>query len=213
MKPPRALLVCGVLSSLLYVVIDMVAAICCTDFHSFTSQTISELMARGAPTKPFVDPLFLFYDVLAIAFGIGVWMCARRNRPLRVTAGLLVGYGIVGLPGPRFFPMNLRGAGDTGEDIRHIILTGVIVLFIIGAVGFGAFALGQRFRSYSYATLLTIVVFGVLSGIGARELATGAPTPWIGLAERANIGAFLLWVAVLAFSLLRSQQSTAATSS
>ena len=76
-------------------------------------------------------------------------------------------------------------------------------------MAFGAFALGRRFRLYSFATILTILVFGALVGIEAPGIATAEPTPWIGLTERTNIGAFLLWVAVLATSLLRVQQGTA----
>jgi len=36
------------------------------EYHNFRSQAISELMARGAPTERFVDPLFFLYDVLLI---------------------------------------------------------------------------------------------------------------------------------------------------
>ena len=203
----RLLLICGVLSSLLYVGIDVLAAIRYGQYHSFTSGIISELMARGAPTKQLVDPLFMLYGVLAAAFGVGVWMSAQRNRRLRITAGLLIGYAVAGLPGPRFFPMNLRGSAEGRGDIPHIVLTGVLVLFIMAAVAFGAFALGRRFRLYSFATLLTIVVFGLLVGIQAPGIATGAPTPWIGITERTDIGAFLLWVAVLAIALLRARPS------
>jgi hypothetical protein len=40
-----------VLSSLLYIGTDVVAAISYGEYHSFTSRFFSELMARGAPTK------------------------------------------------------------------------------------------------------------------------------------------------------------------
>ena len=205
----KALLVCGLLSSLLYVGIDVLAAIRYGEYHSFTSGVISELMAREAPTKALVDPLFIFYGVLATAFGVGVWMSARGNRALRITAGLLIGYAVAGLPGPWLFPMNMRGAGDPRGDLPHIVLTGVLVLFIVAAVVIGAFALGRRFRLYSLVTVLAILVFGALVGIEAPGLATGEPTPWIGLTERANVGAFLLWVAVLAIALLRGAGLTA----
>ena len=96
--------------------------------------------ARGAPTKPLVDPLLILYDLLTIAFGVGVWLSARGNRPLRVAAASLIAVGAIGLPGPWLFPMNLRGVGG---DAPHIVVTGVIVLFILTGMGFGAFALGR----------------------------------------------------------------------
>jgi hypothetical protein len=205
MRLRRVLLVCGLLSSLVYVGIDQLAAIRHADYHDFASQTISELFARGAPTKPLVDPLFILYDVLTIAFGVGVWMSARGKRALRVAAACLIGIGVAGLPGPWLFPMNLRGVDG---DESHIAGTGVIVLLILVALGFGAFAFGLRFRVFSFATLVTTLAFGALTGFQARGLVTGDPTPWIGVTERICIGAFLVWVAVLAISLLRAREST-----
>src|SRR3954470_1749643 len=109
MTSRRALLVCGVLSSLVYVGIDQLAAVRHPGYHDFASQTISELGARGAPTRQLVNPMFILYDLLTIAFGVGVWLAARGNRPLRVVAAALTAVGVVGLPGPWLFPMNLRG--------------------------------------------------------------------------------------------------------
>ena len=204
MTSRRGLLICGVLSSLLYVGIDQLAAVSHPGYHDFASQTISELGARGAPTRPLVNPLFILYDLLTIAFGVGVWLSARGNRPLRVAAAALTAVGVFGLPGPWLFPMNLRGVGG---DVTHIVGTGVIVLFILTSVGFGAFALGRRFRVYSIATLVATLAFGALTSVQAKGLATGDPTPWIGISERLCIGAFLVWVGALAVSLLRSQRA------
>jgi len=197
----RGLLICGGLSSLLYVGIDQVAAIRHADYHDFASQTISELFARGSPTKPLVDPLLIVYDLLTIAFGVGVWLSARGNRPLRVAAASLIAVGAIGLPGPWLFPMNLRGVGG---DAPHIAVTGVIVLFILAAIASGAFALGRRFRVYSIASLVATLGFGALTSVQAKGLATGDPTPWIGITERLCVGAFLVWVGVLAIALLRA---------
>ena len=37
-------------------------------------------------------------------------------------------------------------------------------------------------------------------------LVAGQPTPWLGLTERLNIYSFMLWIVVLAISLLRAQK-------
>ena len=71
------------------------------------------------------------------------------------------------------------------------------------AIGFGGAALGKPFRYYSIATVMTFVVFGTLSFLDAPHLAAGLPTPLLGVWERINIGAFLLWVVALAIALLR----------
>src|SRR6185503_21326749 len=102
----KTLLVCGILSSLLYLAIDALAAFRYGDYHSYVSQAISELGAVGAPTKALVDPLFFTYSILIVAFGVGVWSSAQRKRVLHLIGGLLIGIGVVGLITP---PMYLRG--------------------------------------------------------------------------------------------------------
>ena len=62
----------------------------------------------------------------------------------------------------------------------------------------------MRFRLYSLGTLLTALVFAGLSFLQAAKLAANEPAPWLGLIERVSIYAWMLWVAVLAISLLRA---------
>jgi len=199
----RLLLLSGLLSSLLYVATDVLGGMR-YEGYSFTSQAVSELMATGAPSEAFVDPLFITYGVLALAFGVGVFReGAGRSRALRIVGALLIGYAAIGFAGPTLFEMQQRGAGSSAGDASHILLTGVLVLLLLLAIGFGAFALGRRFRVYSFGTLLTLVVFGALTARYAARLAAGQPTPGLGILERINIYASLLWVAVLATALLR----------
>ena len=81
----------------------------------------------------------------------------------------------------------------------------VSVLFLLLAVGFGAVLLGRWFRWYSIGTIVTLVVFGVLSGQQGGQIEANLPTPWVGLEQRINAYAFMLWMAVLATGLLRAR--------
>jgi hypothetical protein len=87
----------------------------------------------------------------------------------------------------------------------HIVFTMVWGLFALAAIGFAAAALGKRFRRYSVATILIMIAFIALTSLDAPRIAQDLPTPWIGVWERINIAAYLLWVAVLAVALLRAQ--------
>jgi hypothetical protein len=178
--------------------------------YSSASQTVSELSAIGAPTRPLWVLLGIAYALLVTVFGWGVWASARRNRPLRVVGGLMVAYGVISLAWP-FAPMHLRGAEFTLTDSMHIVLAIVTVLLMLLAIGFGAAAFGKRFRLYSIATMVILVAFGALTGLDAPRIAANLPTPWIGVWERINIGVFLLWVVVLAMTLLRARDSAAVT--
>jgi hypothetical protein len=149
----EVLLICGILSSLLYVATDLIGGLR-YEGYSFTSQAISELMATGAPSEPFVDPLFITYGVLMLAFAAGVFREAGgQSRALRIVGALLIAYALVGFTGPTLFEMHPRGSGMHGGDTPHIVLTGALVLLTLLAIGFAAFALGKRFRVYSFATL------------------------------------------------------------
>ena len=205
----RGLLICGILSSLLYVVSDILAAMQ-WEGYSYTAQTVSELRAIGAPTRPLLVPLLVIYSVLEIAFGTGVLGSAGRKRALRITGVLLIGLGIVDLTAP-FFPMHLRGAEGTLTDTMHIILTIVTVLLILLIIGFGATADGKWFRIYSFVTILILIVSGAWAFLDAPQVAANLPTPWVGVRERINIYGYLLWVLVLAIVLLRTGNRCAAT--
>jgi len=200
----KALLLCGILSSLLYGA--MIGAIGSEDY-SRLSQTPSELSAIGAPTRSLWTLLGAVYTVLVTAFGCGVWASAGRDRALRIVGGLLVAYGSLGLLWP-FAPMHQRevlaAGGGTRGDTMHVILASATVLLMFVAMGIAARAFGKRFRLYSIASIVVLVAFGALTFWDAPHVQANLSTPWIGLWERINISVFLLWVVVLAMVLLRS---------
>ena len=203
------LLICGILSAFVYLVTDVLGALRYPGYD-FTSQGVSELMAVGAPTKQLVDSIFAVYGVLAFAFAIGVLRESSGKRALRVTGLLLLGYALAGSLG-RFFPAYPRGAGGFNDSVPHMILTAVLVVLMLAALGFAAFALGTRFRIYSLATLGTIIALGIASGVYASRLAAHQPTPGFGIVERVLIYAYLVWAAILGVALVRRHSSPAAS--
>jgi hypothetical protein len=202
----KFLLICGILSSLLYVASVELAAIRWEDY-SPRSQTVSELIAINAPTRPIVVPLFIIYSLLVFAFALGVWQSASRNRALSLVAIGLIGKEVLGLIVTIFYPMHLRGIEVTLTDTMHGTLTLVGVLFILLAIGFGSTANGKWFRIYSIGTIFILILFGVLAGMAASRFEANLPTPWVGIYERINVYVYMLWVAVLAVILLRTEKA------
>jgi pimeloyl-ACP methyl ester carboxylesterase len=199
----KALLVCGVLSSLLYgAMIGLIAF----EGYSRISQTPSELSAIGAPTRSLWMLLGSVYTVLVIAFGCGICKSAGRSRALRIVGGLMLAYGSLGLlwPFASMHPRDVMAAGGaTLSDTMHVALAGVTVLLMFLAITVGATGFGKRFRLYSVSSVVILVAFGALTFRAAPGVQANLPTPWIGLWERINISVFLLWVVVLATALLR----------
>lgn len=201
----KALLICGILSSILYAAMNIFIPLL-WEGYSFTSQTISELSAVDAPTRPVWVPLGIIYSLLAAAFGWGVWKSAIGNRPLRIVGILLLSNGIISIFWP---PMHQRevlaAGGGTMTDTLHIAFSMVTVLIFMLSIGFGAAAFGKRFGLYSIVTILVLTGFGTLTGLDAPRLQANLPTPWVGVWERIMIGIYMLWVVVLAIKLLREK--------
>jgi hypothetical protein len=205
----KVLLICGIVAPLLYIGTDILAAMSWENY-SYTAQGISELGAIGAPTRPFISPIFVIHSLLKIAFAVGVWMSAGSKRSLRITAALLFALGVLDIVS-YLFPAGLReNLGDTGfslTDNMHLILTGAAVILILLIIGFGATAGGKWFRLYSYATIVALVVSGVWAFSDAPNIAAGLPTPWLGVRERINVYGYLLWIAILAVVLWRAPET------
>jgi len=201
----KALLTCGILSSLLYVVMNILGAMR-FEGYSITAQSVSELSAIGASSRPLWVALGIPYDVLVLAFGLGVFASAYGKRALRVAGCLLIAYAVIGLPWMLFAPMHLRGEAPTVSDTMHIVFAMVTVLVMMVAIAFAAAALGKRFRFYSIATIALLLAFGALSGLDGPRIAANLPTPLLGVWERIDIALFLLWIVVLATALLRKKR-------
>lgn len=200
----NTLLVCGIISSFLFIGMNILVPMQ-WDAYNWTSQTVSELSAIGAPTRLQWVRLATVYTLLVVVYGTGVLASARQNHPLRVTGWLIIAYGITGLAWP-YAPMHLRGAGFTYTDIMHINLAVISSMLMLLAMGFGAAAFGIWFRLYSILSLIILFAAGVLTSLNLPNIFADLPTPRVGIWERMGIGVFLVWIAVLALTLLYQQR-------
>ena len=209
----QVLLGCGIVAPAWWVAMDVVGSLRYAGY-SYVDQTISELSAEGAPTRIFMTVLSLIpYVVLMIAFGLGVWRAAGGRRAGRVTGALLVGAAVWGGVGGLAFPMATREVIAAGQDtLRNQMHAwygiGMPVLAAL-AIGFGSRLLGKQFRYFSYATILAMLVFGLLMGLQTSAMTANQPTPWMGIEERITAYAEMLWFMVLAIGLLRAQDIVA----
>jgi len=204
----KTMLACGLAASLLYIAMNIFVPMQ-WDAYRFFSQTISELSAIDAPTRPLWVPLGIVYTLLVAAFGLGMWKSASQNRPLRVVGGLFVASGLIGLG---WMPMHQRpvlaAGGATLTDTMHLVWAVVTVALMMFQIGFATAACGNRFRRYSIATMVVLFVFGTLTFRSAPGVAANLPTPWLGVWERINVLGFMLWQAALSVVLLRHESAT-----
>jgi hypothetical protein len=197
-------LACGPLSSLLYAAMTAFLPGRWPGYDS-ASQTISELSAVGAPTRPLWVVLAIVYTLLVVAFGWGVRMSAEHDRRLRAVGTLIVIYGALGVLwvlAPMHQRATIAAGGSTVSDTFHLVLATITVLLFLAALALAATALGRAFRLFSVGTLVPLLVFAVLTFRDAPRVGQNQPTPLVGVWERANVGLFLVWIAVLAVVLL-----------
>jgi hypothetical protein len=200
----KALLVCGVIGPLLKVGTDLLAGNL-WDGYNFTSRSISDLSAIGAPTRSLVVPLDLIADVLLIAFALGVWRLAGGNRWLRVTAVMIFGnaaFLFIGI----FFPFHLGEAMSTFPNTMNTIVIGISVLFLLLATGFGAAAYRNWFRLFSIGIFLLFLAGDIWATRHTPFVLAGQRGPLVGVQERTMLYSYLLWVLVLAVFLLRQER-------
>jgi hypothetical protein len=203
----KTLLFCGIASSLLYLAMNVVVAMQSADYSS-VSQTVSELSAIGAPTRPLWVALGVIYTMLVAAFGWGVWKSSPGNRALRAVGLLFIVQAALDLTWPPMHQRAVLGAdGGTLTDTLHLVWSAATVVIMLLAIGLAARASGALFFIYSIQTMILLVVSGMFIAMDAPEVAANLPTPWVGVWERINIGVFLAWVVVLATVLLRSRDA------
>jgi hypothetical protein len=193
------LLICGILAVIIYIGADLLAGKLWHSY-SFMYQSRSDLAAIGSPVRQIVLPLDIIYNILIIAFGVGVWRLAGILMG-KITAGLLIGHAIVSIAG-LFFPRHLGEIEKSFTNIMNTIFGAASLFLILLAILFGAVAYRNWFRFYSIGTLLVFIILTIFGLYIAPRISLQPYIAPVGLQERVMICGFLLWVVILAINQL-----------
>jgi Protein of unknown function (DUF998) len=208
----KYLLISGILSMMWYVVINIIVTMQYPGYDS-ASLTVSELSAIDTPTRTLWVILCIFYSLLFLAFGAGIWLSSKGSRNLRIVGAVVLFDAILGLYWP---PMHRReviaAGGGTLTDTLHLAWAFIHLLLMLLMIGFGAAAFGRGFRIFSVGIVIVFIVFGLLTSRESMGIEAGLPTPHVGIWERINIAAYMLWVVVFAILLLKRNRKASITS-
>lgn len=197
----NVLLVCGILAPLLYFGMDRLAG-WLLEGYDFSAQSMSELSATGAPTRPLVVGLTAVASAIMAAFGVGIWWAAGPTILQRVVATLLVGHTATGLLGIVFFPT--RFGERPSFATANVLVMFVSVLCFVLAMVVGAVAFGGWLRVVSIAVPASYVVLAIVRS----ATASASSVTLVGAQERTMAYGFLAWVMALAIGLLLSRLRT-----
>jgi hypothetical membrane protein len=211
----KILMLCGILAPIVYVIAVILGGLL-RPGYSHLSEAVSELIATGAPNKSFLDPLFALYNLLTLAFGIGLFLSVRSDDQIRgKTAGILgslflIAEGIFGLI-TVFFAQDPGGVPTTFTGTMHIVLAGLSSLtsmlsILLMGFWFRNIPRLHRFSPYSFISVAVVFLSG---GLGAASIAMKSPV--LGLLERITIGGFLQWLLIIASKMYTSENANASS--
>jgi len=206
----------GVLAPIIYVATVILGGLL-RPGYSHVAEAISELVAAGAPNRPLLSALFILYNVLSSAFGLGLFL-KDRDEPYRRASGLfgslaLVVIGILGVCMELFFPQDPGGIPTTSAGTMHIVFAGIVSLGTMVAILLTAFWFRNSpdFSGYVTYSLITVAMIFVSGGLTAVAVANNHPL--LGLSERITIGAYIQWLFVIGITMYRFTHTTTTNNS
>lgn len=202
----RALLLAGVAAPLVYLA-TVIAGGWATPGYDHLDAPVSALFESGAPHALPISIAFAAYNLLLVAFGIGLGTAFRDRPPaLRLAAAMVALNGLLGLV-IELTPMDPTGAPATPAGIAHLVIAALLSLGSMAAMA--AAALGWRSMpghgraaAGTAAMLALVVVSGALAAVAATR-----GLPLMGLYQRLTIGTYLAWVLAVAAGTLREPVS------
>ncbi len=208
-KATTRLLWAGVAAAVWYTAVVLIGALA-TPGYSHVGEHVSTLYQSGAPNGTWIAGLFAVYNLLILAFGVGVFRLVSNRGGARRRNGQAgaVALALTAIAGVMdvVFRQDPIGSPATTAGALHVVFAGVASLLTILAIALiasWAFARSELrgFGWYSVATLVVIVVSGPVAAV-----ATAGLWPTMGLLERIPIFGFVQWAAITSIILARRQR-------
>jgi hypothetical membrane protein len=195
----------GIIGPIVYILAVIIGGMLRSDY-SFLYNTISELTVTNAPNLVLISILFGIYNFSLVIFGIGAFMDNGMDTSKKYKAATLM-LAIIGVLGLLllFFPQDARNAAVTFQGTMHIAIAGItslltlISVLLIG-INFRKIKEMKNFALYSFISFVVILISG-----GVAAISVGINFAYGGLFERITIFAFMLWVIVFSYLIIKKK--------
>lgn len=198
----------GIAAALVYVAATAAGSLL-DPSYSQIRQHVSDLTATGAPTTADLAPPYILYNFLVVALAFNLYGAGNRKLLFLFGLCLLTINAIAGVMMVTWFTEDLGGTPHTTAGAGHIVFASVSSLAIVAAslvYGLAFRRKGGSWRPMSLFSFLIAALFIVAAPFAIT--ATAAKSEFAGLAERAAIAPFILWLlGVGVFALVDSRHS------
>jgi hypothetical protein len=203
----RLLLAAGILAPVVYLAAVVLGG-AITPGYSHVEDHVSALVRTGAPHKDVLDPMFLAYNLLTLAFAVGFLMQVRgraghKRRTIGTLAALSLAVAAAAGLATVFYPEGVEGDPTSGTGSMHVVLVSInspatIIAMALAGVWLSAARTSTGPARFSYLMAGVVVASGVASVLGIH-------TSFAGLLERITIGGFVVWLFVIAIEMCRAE--------
>ena len=165
-------------------------------YNSF-SQAISDLTAASSLSRQIASIFSMLYGICSVIFTVGLFIYFRGklNKIITVAFCIFCLMNIISFVGYTFFPLTEAGYAGTFQDVMHMIVTVLVVIFTI--ISIILFSIGffrtRQYRSIGIISLCTLVLL-----ITGAMLINILPSEYFGVAQRINVFSVLIFTGVLA---------------
>jgi hypothetical membrane protein len=187
----------GVIGVLFYFLHVILGTLFYEGYNSM-AQAISDLTASNSPSRNIARPFSFFYGIFTVSFSTCFFVYFKRkiNKFITFGAGSFCIMTIVSFMGYTFFPLSESGYAGTFQDIMHIVVTIIVVLFTI--IALILFVIGFfKTRNMKYLGIISLCTF--LLVLTGPMLMNILPKEYFGIAERISIYPLMIYTGILSF--------------
>ena len=154
--------------------------------YNWMAQAVSDLSAANAPSLGLWNQLSAFYNVCEVvcATVVCIGIQGQKTRLLRTGIYLFAIMEWISAVGYRMFPLSDSGYAGAFQDIMHMVVTAIVVLFSIVSLSI-IIAAGAKNRSCRSYGLCAGIALGMML-IGALGMKL-VPAEYFGIVERFSV--------------------------
>jgi len=191
----------GILGVIFYFLHVIIGTALYEGYNSF-AQAISDLTATNSPSRQIASIFSMLYGIFAVIFTVGlfIYFKGKLNKIVTMAIFIFCLMNIISFFGYTFFPLTEAGYAGTFQDIMHMVVTVLVVVFTI--ISIILFTIGF-FRTQQYKIMGVISLGTFILLIMGAMLINILPNEYFGVAQRINAFSVVIYTGVLAVFMYR----------